>query len=359
MSHKPATVVMVPRERYSAIVDAIESLYAHTSRDLFDLIVVDGAMPPAVHREVADLAERYGFRFIHHDHPLTPNEARNIGLAETRTEFVVWSDNDLIFTDRWLDRLIDTAREFGAWLVGPTVLEGPDDQIVIHSAAGTSTFAKTPGKRHYFFLPDFDREPYDKARPDMQRGPTTMLEFHVMLARTSVFEHLGPLDEKLMAWFDHDDLTHLALEAGGPVIFEPDSIVRYHNPGREPGLLDATDLPYFFLRWSDAWADVSVDHVVPKWRIDADDSWPEHARHWVRSRRRNRYRETGLIGRIVGLLVYKLPARYGDAIDRWFTDRVTAELVAQRERHLYREGKPSDAAPVSRDRHDRSAPHAA
>lgn len=355
MSQKPTTVVMVPRERYSAMVDAIESLYATTPDDTFDLIVVDGAVPPAIATRVAELAEHHGFRFLHHDYPLTPNEARNIGLALVRTEFVVWTDNDLIFTEGWLDKLVVAAIEFDAWLVGPTVLEGSDDDITIHSAAGTSSFDRTPGKRRYYFLPDFEGEHYDDARPKMQRGPTTMLEFHVMLARTAIFDRIGPLDEKLMAWFDHDDLTHTALEAGGPVVFEPDSVVRYHNPGREPGLLEATDLPYFFLRWSDHWTSLAVSHVARKWSLDADDTWPDHARHWVRSRRRNRYRESGTLGRIVGMLTYKLPAVFADAFDRWFSGRHTADLLARRGRRLHEAELPSPSvAPVF----DQAAPHA-
>jgi len=116
------TSVVVPRERFSIAQHSLESIYKHTRP--FELIYVDGGSPRAVSRWLDQAATQYGFRLLRSKQYLMPNQARNIGLAEVKTKYVVFIDNDVIVWPGWLESLIECAEETGAWIVGPVVCIG-------------------------------------------------------------------------------------------------------------------------------------------------------------------------------------------------------------------------------------------
>lgn len=334
MSAAEVTVIMAPRERYSRILQSIDSLYENTEVP-FKLIVVDGALPPAVKKGVEEAAEKRGFEFIYHDYPLTPNEARNVALKKADTEWIVFVDNDVVYLPNWLPPLIEAANEFDAWLVGPTIVDADDDleSGIVHAAGGDSGFEMIDGKLHYHFVPGEMHVPWHEAKERLQRGPTTMVEFHAMLARRSIFDKLGPFDEKLLSFADHDDIVVQTIKAGGKVIFEPAGIVMYPDPGTDPSRIEESDLPYFLLRWGDAWNDSSIDHAAKKWGLDPKDNWMPHTKHWIRTRRRRCYPVGGLFGRIVTFVMFKISESMGRALERSFCEKYTRGLIALRKQH--------------------------
>ncbi|MCA9201274.1 MAG: glycosyltransferase family 2 protein, partial [Planctomycetales bacterium] len=230
MSVDSVTIVMVPRERYSGLPQAIDSLYEKTGVP-FKLIVVDGCLPKHI-KEAVDLrASQYGFEFIYRDYPLLPNEARNIGIQLCQTRYIVFVDNDVRFSSNWLPPLLDSAEEFSAALVGPTIFDGTKEEGKIHAAGGKMWFDEVDGHRRYHMLPSHMQQQLSDVNDSLIRGPATMLEFHVLLARTDFFRQHGLLDEKLSTWADHDDLVLTATQVGLPVIYDPRSCVEYDDPG--------------------------------------------------------------------------------------------------------------------------------
>lgn len=333
MSEAEVTILMVPRERYSGIAAAIQSLYEHTSDVPFKLVYVDGGLPGKVLERVQQDAAQRGFTFIHKDYPLTPNEARNIGLASTDTEYVVFCDNDILYTDGWLKTLIATAREFNAWLVGPTILDGDPEDGLIHAAGGDSGFEEVNGGLKYHFVPGHMQKNIRDVQGKLQRGPSTMLEFHVLLARRDVFDKIGPLDEKFCSFADHDDLVISVLKAGGPVIYEPGSVVAYHDPGTNMEVLEPEDLPPFLLRWSDEWNNASIDHAADKWRLDKGDPWVKHAKKWARLRRRRVYPRGGFFGRLTSFTIFKISESAGAPLEATFCKKRSGPLIALRQKN--------------------------
>jgi GT2 family glycosyltransferase len=332
MSSAEVTVVLTPRERYSGIAESIDTLYANTSTP-FDLIVVEGGLPADVKEMIEAKAKKHGFRFLYQPYPLTPNEARNIGVQNSDTRYVVFSDNDVIFTPGWLGLLVKASEEYDAHLVGPTILDGDYERGTIHAAAGKQEFELVNGKRRYHFVPDFGRQNYHEVRDQLQRGPTTMLEFHVMMARRDVFDLVGLLDERISSFADHDDLVLQVLNAGGMVVYEPDSVVCYHDPGTNISVLEKRDLPVYLLRWSDAWNSPSIERAAEKWELDPEDPWMEHAKHWTRIRRRKSYKIAGAPGRAVGFVMHKVSKPLGERMERAFCDRYTRPLRELRRQH--------------------------
>jgi hypothetical protein len=85
-----------------------------------------------------------------------------------------------------------------------------------------------------------------------------------MLIRTDPVRALGPLDESLRSTREHLDLCLAIHRAGGEVWFEPASRVTYSTP--PPVAL--RDVPYFWLRWSEAWTAESLERFVAKHGLD-------------------------------------------------------------------------------------------
>ena len=117
------------------------------------------------------------------------------------------------------------------------------------------------------------------VRKQMRREACELIEFHCMLARREAFDKLGPLDQELLSTREHLDIC-LAVRRGWRqqsglsrtrvVTYAPDSI--------RPESFAWTDIPFFLLRWSDAWGAASLRHFEQKWNLDASserltDEW--------------------------------------------------------------------------------------
>jgi GT2 family glycosyltransferase len=263
MSDARVTVIVTPRERFNVALESLDSILAHTAEP-YELVYVDGRSPRRVRQGVRARAARHGFRVVRTDRYLSPNEARNLGLAEARTEYVVFVDNDLLVTDGWLSRMLDCADETGAWAVGPLYFEGDPVDEVIHMAGGVMQLAGEAGRRSFTTEHRFQGTALREVRSEVRRGPCDFVEFHCMLVRTDAVRALGPLDESLRSTREHLDLCLAVHDAGGEVWFEPASRVTYSTP--PPVAL--RDVPYFWLRWSEAWTAESLDRFVAKHGLD-------------------------------------------------------------------------------------------
>ncbi len=265
------TIVVSPRERFGLAQRSLESIY--TASDVpFDLVYIDARAPARLSAWLKAEAPKKGFKLIHLDRYVTPNEARNLGLAEAKTEFVVFADNDVICADGWLSALIRCADETGADVIAPLVCEGVPLHSRIHQARGyfakdKATFFSTPnGEREIIDLMVHIGTPIEKVRDELRRAETDLTEFHCVMARRSIFDRIGPLDEDMYATKEHFDFCMSVLQSGGKILFEPSSVVTYVFPS-SANPMSWDDLPYFLLRWSQDWQIHSLDHMQKKWGI--------------------------------------------------------------------------------------------
>jgi hypothetical protein len=106
----------------------------------------------------------------------------------------------------------------------------------------------------------------DDVPQELKREPCHYAEFHCMLLRADVFDKVGPLDEELMNTREHIDICMRIREAGGEVYFEPSSRVTYSTP--PPFAL--SDVPFYWLRWSEDWGRRSMSRFCEKYGIDSD-----------------------------------------------------------------------------------------
>jgi GT2 family glycosyltransferase len=261
------TVVVSPRECFSYARDSLASIFAHTQSP-FSLVYVDGGSPRALKQHLEARAREAGFRLIRTEHYLSPNRARNLGLRHVTTKYVVFIDNDVIVTPGWLSALVECAEATGATIVSPLICEGEPAHTIVHCAGGECGVreeARGDGVRRLLI-----DKIHDQGRPVAELAgpwrPTGLAEFHCMLVRMEFLQQLGGLDEALLNTKEHIDLCMSATQTGGTIFLEPRALVTY-----AAGPLRWSDMPYYMLRWSDAWERSSLEHLLAKWKLTEDD----------------------------------------------------------------------------------------
>jgi GT2 family glycosyltransferase len=283
------TLVVVPRERFSFAAESLESIYKQAEFP-FKLVYVSAGSPRGLDRYLLAKAREKNFELIRTNRYLTPNQARNLGLAKVTTRYVVFIDNDVLVIPGWLERLVRCAEETGAWVVGPLYLKGRPELQMIHMAGGTIRVEKKGGRRIFHDGHRLTKKHLSEVAGRLQREPCDYVEFHCMLLRTEVFARLGPLDEKLLNTHEHIDLCMTVTKAGGPVYVEPEAVVAYVPPPP----FAWSDARFFMLRWSEKWSLASLRHFEEKWgMVDLNDL------NWLRTQRRRLYKP--LLGRLLRL----------------------------------------------------------
>ncbi|MDH3591543.1 MAG: glycosyltransferase [Planctomycetota bacterium] len=277
------TIVVVPRERFSATRASLESIYEHT-RHPFELVYVDGGSPDRIKAYLSRASRERGFALVRSSCILTPNEARNLGVSHVDTRYVVFLDNDVTVSPGWLERLVTCAEETSADIVGPLYLIGPAGTDQIHMAGGDLWFeGELEGRRAFHEKHRHNWRPVGEVADRLRREPVDYVEFHCLLARRDLFDRIGPLDESFMSSHEHIDLCLSVSEAGGKVVFEPESVVTYSPPQR----FEQGDRAFYLLRWSEDWNDRSLKHFAEKWNVDPASL--DGARRWLEGHRRRAY----------------------------------------------------------------------
>ena len=259
---KPAvTIIVVPRDHFSDTKESLESIYANSDTD-FQLVYVDGNSPPSIARYLRIQAKARGFRLIRSERYLSPNHARNLGAEGVDTRYIIFIDNDVIVAPNWLQPLVQCADETGASVTGPLNFEGHPLHQTIHFSGGEAKVMETQlngqTERHIV-----DRIYKDHPR---DRRRTGCAEFHCMMVRTEDFRRVGGLDERMLSTRENLDFCMSITAAGGSIYVEPRSRITYLAPKH----MHISDIPYFALRWSDAWDLASFHHLRDKWRLEED-----------------------------------------------------------------------------------------
>jgi len=320
--YKPeVTIVVTQRERFSFTQSNIESIYEHTQMP-FDLVYVDAGSPKHVQRYLTEAAKANGFQVVRLENYLSPNQARNVGLKQVQTKYVVFIDNDVLVTPGWLTRLVACAEQTDAAVVGPTVCIGEPIHQMVHNPGGSieikEDWSSGVQVRRFHHKCHFKRKIQD-IEELLNRAECDYVEFHCMMVRTDIFNKTGPLDEKLLSTREHLDFCMLVSQAGGRIVAERDVIVTY-VPGPP---LEWSDLSFFMLRWSDAWDLLSLEHFMKKWNLAEDGYF--HKRYDRRGFRRHKayvkpFAKQLVLGKKIAI-VERILIRFDHFINRLVSDR--------------------------------------
>ncbi|MCM3870446.1 MAG: glycosyltransferase [Pyrinomonadaceae bacterium] len=313
------TIVVVPRERFSYTARSLESIYEHTDIP-FSLVYVDGGSPARIKRYLAQQAQRKNFKLIRTERYLSPNQARNLGLKVVQNKYVVFVDNDVLVTPGWLKTLVDCAETTGAWVVSPLTLVGSIGTQTIHAGGGTLNIKEDQGRRVFDVSHGFAGKSVADVASDLRPQTTELAEFHCMLILTEACKRVGPFDEGLFSMHEHEDFCLAVRECGGSVYFEPRSVITYVAPPP----FAWSDLPFFMLRWSEAWNFDSHQHFRSKWGLDQDDKNIVIARNFAREHRH------------LSLRLVRGVARRLSRVCRWQPDRMEQRCLFPAEARVNR-----------------------
>ena len=328
MSEAQVTIVVSPRERFQFARESLESLYENTDFP-FSLIYVDNNSPAKLRRYLEIQARVKGFQLLRADYYRSPNQVRNLGLCQVTSPYVVFVDNDVIFSPGWLRALVECTAATGATVVGSLVCQYQPVHEIIHCAGGEymppeefAHFVKgepsipqttdQTGKWRIEEKTYYQNRPISEVSDRLKRQPTGFVEFHAMLVRTELFEQVGLLDEGFSCTKEYLDFCMTVTQAGGSIYFEPASVVTFLTHPPAPPLKWA-DLPYFMIRWSDAWELSNLLHFQKKWDL-------VESKYFQR-----RYKKLGI--RRYKEIVKPLAARFaflGKTPSKWLEKRLTA-----------------------------------
>ena len=261
---------MTFRERFSTTPRCLDQLIANTDIP-YRLTYVSGGAPAYIQAYLERTCAEQGFALITPGETLPPNTARNLGLKSATTRYVVFVDNDVLVEAGWLQAMLDCAEETGCDVVGSTVLYGEPGRGIVHTLGGD--FRKrqdVAGRRWLDEMHRFDNVNLRLNPSKLVRSDADYVEFHCLLARTSVFDKIGPLDEQVLAASEHIDFAHAVRRHGGCIMVEPKAVVSY--------LAEASftfaDVPFFQQRWSHEWMEGSIERFREKRVWPGEDDSP-------------------------------------------------------------------------------------
>lgn len=320
------TIVVTPRERFSYTQQSLENIYKYTHIP-FELVYVDAGSPKHIQNYLFCAAAKKRFTLLRTDNFLAPNQARNLGLSQVTTDYVVFIENDIHVSPGWLEKLWQCAQETDATVVCPLTCVGKPLHNHIRLAGGEARiFMDTKGdqiRRRVYkktFLTDRSAA---AIKHQLYRRSCEFSELRCVLIKRDIFDQIGPLDEQILSTQDDIDFCLSVNRAGGQMYCEPAAVVT-HVP---PVSYRWSDLSYFMLRWSDTWEVESLMHFQQKWDLDMDDYFLQCYKQL--GHRRHRAFLYPLLRLLTGGRAVPWLANIIMGLERWLNQAIT-----DRHRHL-------------------------
>jgi GT2 family glycosyltransferase len=186
-------------------------------------LIVDNA---SVDGSPEELNRRYpNARIIRNGTNLGFATANNIGIRESKGEYIVLINPDVILTNDWLERLSDCVEKDRVIGIASPKLLRYDGRI--DSTGHVFSFSRLEVKNRGEEEQDYGQ--YDEY--------TDLLscDFACCLIRRETLTQIGPLDERI--FLDHEDIDYCLRTriAGWRIVYCPSSIVYHHRGGVTPG----------------------------------------------------------------------------------------------------------------------------
>jgi GT2 family glycosyltransferase len=216
----PASILFPTRDRREYLAVALASVAPQALARGAEIVIVEDDAHDAA---TAQLAERYGARYVALGRRRGINVARNAAVAASTGELACFLDDDVEVWPGWLDALLGASQEFEA-LGGPIRprLEGAR----LHACG---------------------REPLPVTALDLggqDRDADFVWGANMALRRTAI-ERVGPFDEVLGGAGDEEDWQRRLRAAGGRIGYVAAAGVDHRRAGRDATLRSLARAQYF------------------------------------------------------------------------------------------------------------------
>ena len=215
-----------------------------------------------------------GVRLLEADHNLGFAAGNNLALQraldEDQIDYFLLLNNDAVLDEAGMLRLLATAEQYHAGIVGP-ILRDPPPSAALQSAGG----------RNVAWHADTHLHAISSTKP----YPVDYVPGTAILVRADLFKTVGLLDETFFISGEIADFCLRARRHGARMLIDPEVTV-YHDQGRSSELRVAF-YTYYFLRNRFLFVSKSYPHLrwllIPRWALFGLVSV---AGSWLRGQRR-------------------------------------------------------------------------
>jgi len=194
--------------------NCLDSILKETNYD-FELIVVDNNSPDHSGEKFSNKYPQC--KFILNKKNLGVSEGLNVGIKNSKGNYIVVLNNDLVVAPKWLDHLFEGLEKYGSGLYQPKFLKMKDNSII-----------DSTGNLINIFGFGFSRE---KGKKDtLQHNEIEEIGFAAgtcLFCPKEIFDKVGYFDEKFFAYNEDLDLGWRARLQNFKSFYVPKSIV-YH-----------------------------------------------------------------------------------------------------------------------------------
>ena len=210
-----ATVIVVTFDNLAFTRLCLASLLANTEYPNLEILVVDNASTDGTPEFLRELTTRHqGVRAVFNAANAGFGPANNQGLAAASGDRFVLLNNDTIVPPGWLSRLMLRLDDSAIGMIGPAT------NRTCNEAQVETTY------RTYAELLRFARD--RAARFDGETRPIRMLAMFCAAFRRSLYEEIGPLDERYaIGMFEDEDYALMAKAHGYEVAWAPDAYIHH------------------------------------------------------------------------------------------------------------------------------------
>lgn len=218
------SIIVVNYNGGALLIECLGSVYRFKNRD-FELILVDNNSSDGSEVTAAKLFP--GLKLVKNEKNVGFAKANNVALEMAVGRWVVLLNPDTIVTPGWLDTLVRCAESGDhVGIVTPKLLR--KDKVTIDSTGHLLEFET--GRTADRGSGEPDRGQYDRV----QEVPSCC--FACAVIRKEVFEDIGPLDDKMILYFEDVDFSLRARIAGWKIIYCPRTSVYHVRAGVTPSL---------------------------------------------------------------------------------------------------------------------------
>jgi GT2 family glycosyltransferase len=247
---KKVTIVMTIRENYSLTLQTIESLIEHTTLP-YRFIFIDYKVPEFIIKEVIKYEN---IEIITSDSSYPSTSMSNV-ISHIDTKYTIFLDNNLLFSQLWLEKLIECMEQNNAGIVGPVYLWNENK---IHMFGGDSNITNNNfSERHY--LVNEDKKILNSLKP----RKCNFVEFHCLMIRTDLLKQ-NVLDRSLLIIHQHIDLSFAVKKLGYDTYVTPYSVITYVNDVK----LEDYEKEFFKIRWNNDMVEKDIDYFCKKWKLN-------------------------------------------------------------------------------------------
>ncbi len=188
-------------------------------RHLFEIIVVDsGSVVRQDFFTEINSVYNLNLKFIPNSSNIGPAKGRNIGIRESKFDYIVFTDDDSTVPPDWLSKIDDAyGRHLEAWAVGGLTLPPPD-------ISRKNIFAAFEERLYLGYLKDGRLEEYVSSKRDEH----PVFSGNISYKKETLLK-VGSFDESFPSFISGEDgdLKERALAVGGEFVFIP-SVVSHH-----------------------------------------------------------------------------------------------------------------------------------